>query len=76
MDALPDGAREVFVLRQVQGLSTSETAEALGVSDDVVKTRLSRARAALRDDLFERAGWPRKTPSPSWACAATASSPP
>ena len=56
VDALPDGCREVFVLRQVQGLSTSETAEALGVSDDVVKTRLSRARAALRDDLFERAG--------------------
>ena len=56
VDALPDGAREVFVLRQVQGLSTSETAEVLGVSDDVVKTRLSRARAALRDDLFERAG--------------------
>jgi len=56
VDALPDGAREVFVLRQVQGLSTSETAEALGVSEDVVKTRLSRARAALRDDLFERAG--------------------
>lgn len=56
VDALPDGCREVFVLRQVQGLSTSETAQALGVSDDVVKTRLSRARAALRDDLFERAG--------------------
>jgi RNA polymerase sigma-70 factor (ECF subfamily) len=56
VDALPDGCREVFVLRQVQGLSTSETAQTLGVSDDVVKTRLSRARAALRDDLFERAG--------------------
>jgi RNA polymerase sigma-70 factor (ECF subfamily) len=56
VDALADGLREVFVLRQVQGLSTTETAEVLGVSDDVVKTRLSRARAALRDDLFERAG--------------------
>lgn len=56
VDALPDGAREVFVLREVQGLSTAETAAALGVSDDVVKTRLSRARASLRDDLFERAG--------------------
>lgn len=56
VDALPDGSREVFVLRQVQGLSTAETAQALGVSDDVVKTRLSRARAALRDDLFDRAG--------------------
>jgi RNA polymerase sigma-70 factor (ECF subfamily) len=56
IDGLPDGCREVFVLRQVEGLSTSETAECLGVSDDVVKTRLSRARAALRRDLFDRAG--------------------
>ena len=56
VDELPDGCREVFVLREVQGLSTRETAESLGVSEEVVKTRLSRARAALRRDLFERAG--------------------
>ena len=56
VDELPDGCREAFVLRQIQGLSTSETAEVLGVSDDVVKTRLSRAKAALRQDLFDRAG--------------------
>lgn len=56
IDTLPDGAREVFVLRDVEGLSTSETAASLGVSDDVVKTRLSRARAALRRALLERAG--------------------
>jgi len=56
VDTLPDGNREVFVLRDIEGLSTTETAECLGVSDDVVKTRLSRARAALRRDLFERAG--------------------
>ncbi len=56
VDELPDGSREVFVLREVQGMSTSETAEALGVSDDVVKTRLSRAKATLRRDLLERAG--------------------
>jgi RNA polymerase sigma-70 factor (ECF subfamily) len=56
VDSLPDGHREVFMLRDVEGLSTSETAESLGVSDDVVKTRLSRARAALRRALFERAG--------------------
>jgi RNA polymerase sigma-70 factor (ECF subfamily) len=37
-------------------MNTSEVAEALGVSDDVVKTRLSRGRAALRRDLFDRAG--------------------
>ena len=56
VDTLPDGAREVFVLRDVEGLSTAETADCLSVSADVVKTRLSRARAALRRQLFERAG--------------------
>lgn len=56
IDNLPDGCREVFMLRQVEGMSTSDVAEALGVSEDVVKTRLSRGRAALRRDLSERAG--------------------
>jgi RNA polymerase sigma-70 factor, ECF subfamily len=56
IDRLPDGAREVFVLRQVEGMSTEEVATALAVSEDVVKTRLSRARAALRRDLYDRAG--------------------
>jgi RNA polymerase sigma-70 factor (ECF subfamily) len=56
VDTLPDGTREVFVLRDVEGLSTSEVAESLGVSDDVVKTRLSRGRAALRRVLLERTG--------------------
>ncbi len=56
VDALPDGLREVFVLREVEGMSTAETALVLGVSDDVVKTRLSRGKAALRRDLLDRAG--------------------
>jgi RNA polymerase sigma-70 factor, ECF subfamily len=56
IDRLPDGAREVFVLREVEALSTAEVADALGVSEDVVKTRLSRARGALRRDLLERTG--------------------
>ena len=56
IDALPDGLREVFMLREVQGLNTAETAVSLDVSEDVVKTRLSRARAALRRDLFSRIG--------------------
>ena len=56
IDGLPDGTREVFVLREVEGLSTAETAEVLNVSDDVVKTRLSRARVALRRVLEERIG--------------------
>lgn len=56
IDALPCGSREVFMLRDVEGLSTADTAAALGVSQDVVKTRLSRARHALRLSLLDRAG--------------------
>jgi RNA polymerase sigma-70 factor (ECF subfamily) len=56
IDTLPGGAREVFMLRDVEGLSTADTAAALSVSQDVVKTRLSRARTALRRALLERAG--------------------
>jgi len=56
IDQLPDGLREVFMLREVDGLSTADTAECLGVSEDVVKTRLSRGRATLRNLLAERAG--------------------
>ena len=56
IDRLPNGMREVFVLRDVEGLSTLEAAECLGVSEDVVKTRLSRGRALLRQQLMERTG--------------------
>jgi RNA polymerase sigma-70 factor (ECF subfamily) len=56
IDALPGGAREVFMLRDVEGLNTADTAAALDVSEDVVKTRLSRARMALRRSLLERTG--------------------
>ena len=56
IDRLADGAREVFVLRDVEGMSTAEVAAALDVSEDVVKTRLSRARAAIRRDLIARSG--------------------
>ena len=56
IDSLGDGYREVFMLRQVEGLSTAETAEALGISEDVVKTRLSRARHAMQHHLLEGTG--------------------
>ena len=56
IEALPMVYRSVFVLRDVEGLSTSETAECLGLSIDVVKTRLHRARARLREELFQRDG--------------------
>ncbi|HLP85081.1 MAG TPA: sigma-70 family RNA polymerase sigma factor [Phycisphaerales bacterium] len=48
IDELPDHYRAVLVLRDVQGLSTEETAEALGDSPNAVKVRLHRARQALR----------------------------
>lgn len=53
---LPEHYRIVLMLRQVEGLSTEETAQSLGVSSDVVKTRLRRARMMLREALLDRAG--------------------
>jgi RNA polymerase sigma-70 factor (ECF subfamily) len=46
---LPEDAREVVVLRDVQGLSTKEAAELLGISEGAVKVRLHRAHARLRE---------------------------
>ena len=60
VDALPRTSRSAFVLREVEGLSTAEAAECLGVSEDVVKTRLHRARRLLRKELFDRAGLVRQ----------------
>lgn len=54
--ALPDSYRSVIILREVEGLSTGETADCLSVSEDVVKQRLHRARTMLRDNLYARAG--------------------
>jgi RNA polymerase sigma-70 factor, ECF subfamily len=48
---LPPGFRTVFVLRDVEGLSTEETAEALDLSIPAVKSRLLRARLQLRERL-------------------------
>jgi RNA polymerase sigma-70 factor, ECF subfamily len=56
VDSLADGYREVFMLRDIEGLSTAEAAEVLDVSEDVVKTRLSRARHAIQQDLLDRTG--------------------
>jgi RNA polymerase sigma-70 factor, ECF subfamily len=54
VDRLPEVYRSVLMLRQVEGLSTLETAEALSVTEDVVKVRLFRARALLRKSLMQR----------------------
>jgi RNA polymerase sigma-70 factor (ECF subfamily) len=54
--ALPEAYRSVFVLREVEALSTAETAACLEVTEETVKTRLHRARALLREDLLARVG--------------------
>ena len=51
IQGLPSSFRTVFVLRDVEGLSTEETAEALGLSIPAVKSRLLRARLQLRERL-------------------------
>ena len=51
LDSLPGKYRTVLILRDVQYLSVKETAEALGLSEANVKTRLSRARLQMRDAL-------------------------
>jgi RNA polymerase sigma-70 factor, ECF subfamily len=56
IDALPDAYRYVFVLRVVEGLDINETAAALEIGVETVKTRLHRGRAMLREKLERRAG--------------------
>jgi RNA polymerase sigma-70 factor (ECF subfamily) len=51
IQGLPPSFRTVFVLRDVEGLSTEETAEALNLSIPAVKSRLLRARLQLRERL-------------------------
>ena len=59
VDGLKPDFRTVFVLRDIEELSTEETAETLGISVPAVKSRLLRARLALREKLtrqFRRKG--------------------
>ena len=51
IDILTESLRVVFLLRDIEGLSTRETAEVLDISEGAVKTRLSRARLQLREEL-------------------------
>jgi len=54
--SLPDQFRSVIVLRDVEEMSTAETAAALDLSEENVKVRLHRGRALLRGWLFQRVG--------------------
>jgi len=56
VQTLPESLRVVFLLRDINDLSTHETAEVLGLSDTAVKTRLSRARLRLREELSAHFG--------------------
>ena len=51
--ALPENYKSVILLRDVEELSTLETAQLLDLTEDVVKTRLHRARLAVRQKLDE-----------------------
>ena len=53
VDALPEPFRMVFLLREVEGCSVAETAAALDLREETVKTRLHRARRQLREALHE-----------------------
>jgi RNA polymerase sigma-70 factor (ECF subfamily) len=58
IDALDPSQREVLVLRDVEGLPAPETAKVLGISVDAVKSRLHRARVAVRQELAPMLGRP------------------
>jgi RNA polymerase sigma-70 factor, ECF subfamily len=56
VEALPEAFSAVFMLREVEGLSTAETAACLDINTETVKTRLHRARALLRNHITARIG--------------------
>ncbi len=53
VEQLPPSLKIVFILRDLEGLSTAETGEVLNLSETAVKTRLSRARLRLRENLTD-----------------------
>ncbi len=56
IDRLPEVARSVLVLREIEGMTTAETAAVLDVDETVVKTRLHRARSSLRELIEQQLG--------------------
>jgi RNA polymerase sigma-70 factor (ECF subfamily) len=53
---LPESYRSVLMLRDMEEMSTAETAECLQISEENVKVRLHRARALLRRELYAQTG--------------------
>ena len=68
IEALDPGQREVLLLRDVEGLSAPEVGTVLGLSVDAVKSRLHRARLAVRQHVAPLLGVPVDTPPPSSGC--------
>jgi RNA polymerase sigma-70 factor, ECF subfamily len=60
VEKLPDAYRTIFMLRDVEDMSTTDAADVLEITEDNVKVRLHRARALLRKRLYARAGMERK----------------
>jgi RNA polymerase sigma-70 factor (ECF subfamily) len=56
VEKLPDAYRTIFMLRDVEDMSTTDVADVLAITEDNVKVRLHRARALLRKSLYARAG--------------------
>ncbi|WP_236019884.1 sigma-70 family RNA polymerase sigma factor [Sabulicella rubraurantiaca] len=56
MASLPLAQREALMLVGVQGMTTAQAAEVVGVAEGTIKARVSRARSALRAALVHRAG--------------------
>jgi RNA polymerase sigma-70 factor (ECF subfamily) len=56
IDGLPEMYRAVLIMREIEGMTTTETAAVLDVQADVVKTRLHRARSSLKDAIESRVG--------------------
>ena len=55
IEGLPEAFRTVVVLREIEEMNVAETAETLGLSESLVKTRLHRAHAMLRRHLHTQA---------------------
>ncbi|HSS96419.1 MAG TPA: RNA polymerase sigma factor [Terriglobales bacterium] len=62
--ALPGTYRTVLMMRDVEEMTTADTAAALELTEENVKVRLHRARALLRKELFNRAGTGRNAAFP------------